>query len=102
MTAELVADLERALAVEPGAQPPLPGGGHAQGLGCGIHREYGAAALFAHLDHREADARARDRSANGDRRARIGTSDLEPGQPLGPRLDCGHLAYVGGDAGEHY
>ena len=101
MAAELVADLQRALEIEPRALLPAPGRGHPQRLGGGIDRKQVRLPPLAGLDHGQADAGMRDRGADGDRGARIGAGDLEPAQAFGPRLDRDHLADIGDDAGEH-
>ena len=102
MAAQFVAHLQGAFEIEPGARRPCAGRRHAQRFGGGIDRKERAAALFAGLDHREADAGMRDRSADGDTGAGIGAGDLQPAQAFGLRLDRNDLAHIGGDAREHF
>ena len=101
VAAELVADLERALEVDPGAAPPAPDRGEPQRLGGGIDREPGAIAVLAARDHGEAHAAAGDRGADRDGVGIVAAGDPEPREPLRARLDRDHLADVGDDAGEH-
>src|ERR1700704_2945694 len=90
--AEFVTHLERALEID--ARTPLPGSdrGHAQGFGGSIDSEPGAVAVPAAPAHRQADAAAGDRCADGNRFRIVATSDLETREPLRARLDRNHFA----------
>src|SRR6476469_6569510 len=101
MPAEFVTHLERALEVEARAPLPGPNRGHTQGLRGGINGEPGAVAVPSAPHHRQADAAASDRCADGNRFRIVAASDLEPGQTLGARLDGNNLADIGDDTSEH-
>src|ERR1700730_12833615 len=94
VAAKLVADLERALEVGPGAALPSPDCGEAQRLGGGIDGKPGAVAILAARDRSEAHAAAGDRGADGDGVGIVAAGDLEPREHLGARLDPDHLADV--------
>src|ERR1700738_2220247 len=102
MAAEFVADLQRALEIEPGADGPMLRGGHAECLGTGIDIEPGLVTLNTRGDHGEADAVAGDRSTVRDGRAVVAACDPQP-MLLPPRRwrQGGYLAGVGDNAGEH-
>src|SRR5262249_1548363 len=99
--AELVADLEGALEVDPGAVPPGSRGRQAQRLGRGVGCEPCALALHARAHDGKADPGAGDRGPVRDAVAREGAADLEPVQVVSPGLDAQDLADIGHDAGEH-
>ena len=102
MAAQFVTNLQCAFEIEPDAGRPGARRCHAQRFGCGIDRKERAAARFAGLDHRQADAGMRDRSADRDAGAGIATGDLQPAQAFRLRLDRDDLAHIGGDAREHF
>ena len=102
MAAEFVADFQRPLEIEPGADTPMPCRGHAQGLGGGVDLEPGPAAGHAGSDHGEAHAVAGDRCAVDDAGAFVAAGDAQPVQlALRGRRQRNNLANVGDNAGEH-
>src|SRR4030081_3378792 len=86
VSAELVADPERALEIDAPAVAPLPDRGHSQGLRRGVDREPAAVAVPAASDDGEAHAAAGDRGADVDRVGIVAAGDLEPRKSLRPRL----------------
>src|SRR5258707_14272877 len=102
MTAEFVADLQRALEVELCALAPGFCGRHAERLGRGVDIEPGLAALDAGTDHREADAVASDRGAISDGCAVVAAGDAQAMQlPLRRRREADDFADIGDYSGKH-
>ena len=101
VAAELVPDAQRALEIEPCADPPASRRGDGERLGGGIGGEPGVPILLAGTDHGEADPIAGDRSTIGDAGALIVAGDLEATQIIGAGMHRNHFADVGDDAGEH-
>ena len=101
MAAEFVAKLQRALEIDARAGIPVRDLGQCQGLRRRLDVETRAAfGLGIKRNHREADAGAGDRGADGDRRRVIGAVDGDAMHVVAP-LDGGHGADIGDDPGEH-
>src|SRR5271170_1508118 len=102
VAAEFVANLQRALEVEPGAGSPVFGRGHAERLGGGVDIEPGFVSLDAGRHHGEANAIAGDRGAVSDGSAVETARDAQPVQlALRRRRQSDDLADVSDYAGEH-
>src|SRR4029453_19205834 len=101
MSAEFIANLERAFQVDARAPPPSPYRGQAQRLGGGFDREPAAIAFLAACDDGQTYAAAGNRRPDGDAVRIIAAGNCEAGEPLRPRFDRSHLADIGDDAGEH-
>src|SRR4029077_14926348 len=85
MSAELVADPERALEIDACPAPPLPDRSYPQRLGGGICGDPAAIALAAPRYHGQAHAAAGDRGADVDGIGIVAAGDPEAGKALGPR-----------------
>ncbi|GMA73820.1 hypothetical protein GCM10025880_02370 [Methylorubrum aminovorans] len=100
MAAEFVAELERALEIDPRALAPGTDRGAGQGLGGGIDREAAAGPVRLHRDGREAGAGAGDRGAERNSSGIVGALDDDPAQALGA-LHRDDAADIGDEPGEH-
>ena len=92
VTAQFVAEPQRALEVELRALPPGAGGGHAQRLGGHIHRKEAPVILPPTGDHGQARTRASDRGADIDGAGIVTAGDGQPPQPVGLLVDFNNLA----------
>ena len=112
VAAELIADSERPLEIEPGADIPMPGRGHAKRLGGSIDVEPGLvdrgligrslAAFHTRTDHSQADAVTGDRGAIGNGCAIVAAGNAQAMQlPLRRRRQCNDLADIGDNSGKH-
>src|SRR5512139_714974 len=101
MTAQFVAELERALQIDLRAGAPMAGRGDAQRFGGGLDREPCAAVLLAGVHYSEANAGAGDRGALNKLGTLVAAENRNTVQITGAGTYRTHLAEISDDAGEH-